>query len=125
MAKRFGEILKEARGKRELTLRELGQIVDYKPSYLSEIENGTRRPPKDLTRLRDLAKALRTDFSELVAAARLDEVEHESGFLKKLFNVDRELAAGFCRAAETSSDEELKDAMTMALARLKTQNQRS
>lgn len=125
MAKRFGEILKEARVRRELTLRELGQIVDCKPSYLSEIETGSRRPPKDQDKIQTFAKALRLDVRELLASIRLDEAEHGSSVLRKIFSADRELAAGFCRAAEESSDEDLRQALEMALERLKTQHLRS
>ena len=43
----FGDALREGRKKRNLTLRKMSEAVGLSISYLSDIEQGRRRPPTD------------------------------------------------------------------------------
>jgi transcriptional regulator with XRE-family HTH domain len=52
-----------------MSLGDLAKAVNYSKGYLSNIENGKRRPPEDLARLCDQALGARGD---LMATARLD-----------------------------------------------------
>lgn len=42
----FGKVLKRIRIKNNVTLKELGKVINKNISYLSDIENGRKLPPK-------------------------------------------------------------------------------
>jgi transcriptional regulator with XRE-family HTH domain len=65
--KSFGDLVREGRLARGLGLRELAKQLDMAPSYLSDIENDRRIPSADVTK--QIAKALKLDFDDLMAAA--------------------------------------------------------
>jgi transcriptional regulator with XRE-family HTH domain len=70
--KSLGEVIREARDKKDLSLRDLAKKLDKTPSYLSDIENDRRIPAEDM--LQDLARLLDLDFDDLMArAGRLGE----------------------------------------------------
>lgn len=63
----LGDLVREARVRKELGLRELARRLKKTPSYLSDIENDRRVPAEDM--LRDLARLLELDFDDLMARA--------------------------------------------------------
>jgi transcriptional regulator with XRE-family HTH domain len=63
----LGEILRDARVKSEVTLRDLAKTLDLAPSYLSDIENDRRVPSEEV--LIRLAEVLRLRFDNLMALA--------------------------------------------------------
>ena len=69
MSKKFGELVKEYRGKR--TLKELGDEIGITSAYLLDIEKGSRFPSKDkldkLIKVFDLKKEEKNTFYDLVA----------------------------------------------------------
>ena len=69
MNKKFGELVKEYRGKK--TLKELGDEIGITPAYLSDIEKGNRFPSKDkldkLIKVFDLNDKKKDNFYDLVA----------------------------------------------------------
>ncbi len=69
MSKKFGELVKEYRGKK--TLKELGSEIGITSAYLSDIEKGNRFPSKDkLDKLIDvfnLKNEEKDKFYDLVA----------------------------------------------------------
>lgn len=70
--KSLGDVIREARDKKDLSLRDLAKKLDKTPSYLSDIENDRRIPAEDM--LQDLARLLDLDFDDLMArAGRLGE----------------------------------------------------
>lgn len=58
MRKNFGQILKELRIKKGLTLRHTCRILNYDPSNWSKIERGKMTPPDDEKTLRKWANIL-------------------------------------------------------------------
>ena len=118
MKERFGELLGNARRKKKITLRKLGQLVGLTPSFLSEIEMGRRLPPKEEERIRDLALILNEDEDNFLKAARSERVRKTSKLSEKLFNVDPELALGLYRVVDDVTDEELEQAFRKALTEL-------
>ncbi|MCX6741098.1 MAG: helix-turn-helix transcriptional regulator, partial [Candidatus Parcubacteria bacterium] len=56
--KKFGDLLWGLRIKKELTLREMCEMVNYDPSNWSKIERGRLSPPSDRAVLSKWAKAL-------------------------------------------------------------------
>lgn len=63
----LGEILRDARVKSEVTLRDLAKTLDLAPSYLSDIENDRRVPSEEV--LHRLAEVLQLRFDNLMALA--------------------------------------------------------
>lgn len=63
----FGEMLREARVKKGVSLRSLAAELKITPSYLSDIENDRRVPSEDVLQL--LALLLGLDFDDLMAQA--------------------------------------------------------
>lgn len=62
--KSLGERIRELRDQRDFSLRELCKAAgDISPAFLSDIELGRRHPSEQV--LKDIAKALKTDFNEL------------------------------------------------------------
>lgn len=70
--KSLGDVVREARVAKGLSLRDLAKKLGKTPSYLSDIENDRRVPAEEV--LRDLARVLDVDFDDLMArAGRLGE----------------------------------------------------
>ena len=63
----LGEIIREARIAKEMSLREATKLLGITPSYLSDIENDRRVPAEEV--LRNIAKLLDLDFDHLMALA--------------------------------------------------------
>lgn len=75
---KFGELLKNLRIERNLSLREICKLVDYDPSNWSKIERGKMSPPSDKSAIIKWAKILGlspdkkelNDFLDCAAIAR-------------------------------------------------------
>jgi len=65
--KSLGDVVREARAAKRMSLRDLARKIDKTPSYLSDIENDRRVPAEEV--LRDLSHLLDLDFDELMARA--------------------------------------------------------
>jgi transcriptional regulator with XRE-family HTH domain len=63
----LGDRVRDARVKKDLTLRELAKMLDLALSYLSDIENDRRVLSEEV--LRGLCGVLDLNFAELMAAA--------------------------------------------------------
>lgn len=63
----LGAIIKEARQKKGMTLKQLGQKTDLTDTYLSFIERNKRNPSKKV--LLKLSKVLDIEFAELISAS--------------------------------------------------------
>lgn len=100
--KSLGEILREARAAKGLSLRAMTAQLDITPSYLSDIENDRRVPAEEV--LQRLAALLNLNFDDLMAQAGRfgDEAER--------FAKERPAAVKlFRRLASTNpSDEKIK-----------------
>ena len=106
--KSCGEVIREARVARGLSLRELARRIDITPSYLSDIENDRRVPAEEI--LRALSRELELDFDDLMArSGRLgsDAVRYMS----------RMPAAGvlFRRLSEENAPEEVLEKLSETL----------
>src|SRR3989304_6353873 len=65
--KTLGDVIREARVGKGLSLRDLAKKLDKTPSYLSDIENDRRIPSEGV--LRDIASQLGLEFDHLMALA--------------------------------------------------------
>lgn len=68
MEKHFGEILRELRDKRGLTLNQYAIYAGVSPGLVSKIENGKRGTPKPET-IEKLAKGLKMEYTDLMRLA--------------------------------------------------------
>lgn len=119
MAERFGDVLARARKEKKITLRKLSQLVNFSPSFLSELENSRRSPPREKEKILDLAIVLDINPQKLLEAAKMERVRKSPKIFEKLFDSDQNLAWGFFREAENASDDELQMAFRTALETLK------
>ena len=65
--KTIGDLIHEARAKKNLSLRDVTKKLDMTPSYLSDIENNRRVPSEEV--LGKLANFLHLDYNDLMARA--------------------------------------------------------
>lgn len=103
--KSLGERIRELRDDRDLLLRELCKASgDISPAFLSDIELGRRHPSDPV--LRDIAKALKTDFADLKAHDTRPAVEE----MKRRALADPNMGFAFRRILDTnvSSEDLLK-----------------
>jgi transcriptional regulator with XRE-family HTH domain len=63
--KSLGDVVREARASKGLSLRQLALQLNKTPSYLSDIENDRRIPAEDL--LKQIAEVFGLDFDDLMA----------------------------------------------------------
>ena len=63
----LGDVVRDRRVERDLSLRDLAKIIGKAPSYLSDIENDRRTPAEEV--IRDIARALELDANDLMARA--------------------------------------------------------
>jgi transcriptional regulator with XRE-family HTH domain len=66
-SKTLGEVLRDARVKADLSLRDLARKLSITPSYISDIENDRRVPSEDV--LRQFAEFFGLSFDHLMALA--------------------------------------------------------
>ncbi len=116
--KSFRKIVSEKRREKKLTLRKLGELTGISASYLSEIENGVKLPPKDKDKIKKLANTLGYEFKRLLTLAQKERTKGKiPNVLERLFGQDDELALGLCREAEKDDTnfEELREVFKDAL----------
>jgi len=108
--KNFGAFILKIRKEKGLTLRKLGELAGISPSYLSEIENGSKLPPKEGGKLENLACVLGVNLQELKSRSFIDrETKGKSSIFTRIFGQDDELAVSLYRQTEDSSKEELEE----------------
>ncbi len=59
----FGDFIREKRIEKGLSLRKMAQIMEYSPTYWSDIENGRRNPP-NFEKLELICQQLQLNASE-------------------------------------------------------------
>lgn len=109
MPENFGDILNENRLENNLTMRKLAEKMGWVPSFVAELENGNRLPPKDLTVIEKLAKFINVDSKQLLILAQRERVKpQEDEDVMKFFRTKGDLAFTLCREAEGISDQVLE-----------------
>lgn len=78
MFRTFGEIIREIRNNKKLTLMEMSKILNIDNSLLGKIENNSRNPSDDLINI--LSKKFDVDLNTLIVASHSDKM---IGFLKR------------------------------------------
>ncbi len=69
----FGQLIKESREKRGLTVRSLAEAIGKSPGYVSRIEVRGEIPSIEL--VLELAKALRGSVEEFLESAKRDSID--------------------------------------------------
>jgi transcriptional regulator with XRE-family HTH domain len=81
-AKTFGNTIRDLRiNNTRYSLREFARLLDVSASYMSDVENDRRTPPKEETIIR-IAELLKADVNELLAIARKMPPEFYDTFTK-------------------------------------------
>ncbi|MDR1656151.1 MAG: helix-turn-helix domain-containing protein [Deltaproteobacteria bacterium] len=115
----FGKTLKNARIKKGLSLRRLGDMVNYPFSVLSEIENGNRNiPAENEALLQALTEVLDIDLAAAREEISVDAYSRKPIRLEQLFRKDENFAATFYRETEKMSDDEIIKMLTEAINKL-------
>jgi transcriptional regulator with XRE-family HTH domain len=88
----LGDIVRDARTARKITLRKFSAMIDKSPSYVSDIENDRRTPSEGV--LREICDLLELDFDRLMALAGRfgDETERQLRKTPSLGTLLRRLA---------------------------------
>jgi len=116
----FGETLKKARITKQFTLRQLGALVGYPHSLLSEIENGTRPMPDNQELFMALIKTLEINFEMGMEQVKIDRMRRNPNKVVKNLMNDTQFATAFYRASEEMDTDELRELILKALNRNKT-----
>ena len=77
----FGNLIKERRIARGITLREFCRIINFDPSNWSKIERGVHAPPQDEERLRRIAEALDIEFGSDLWCELKDSASIDAGII--------------------------------------------
>ncbi|GEK32105.1 hypothetical protein KZO01_24140 [Kurthia zopfii] len=72
--KSLGEVVRQRRRNKNLTLDQLATLIDSSKSYLSKLENNHIEKPK-LSMMRKIAKQLDMDYNELVMHSNYVDME--------------------------------------------------
>ena len=67
----FGQLLRNTRENRGITLRQLAKLLGVSPTYISDVELGYRKPP-NTDRLERIATILDCDVEKLIMTKALD-----------------------------------------------------
>ena len=100
----FGDALREGRKKRNLTLRKMSEAVGLSISYLSDIEQGRRRPPTD-DLVDRIEQTLQVHNGSLRALARKVENIPPMVMAKKIGSIPK-LSEVLMRANEDLTEDE-------------------
>lgn len=68
----FGRRLRELRVAKNLTMRELGEKLEWSAAYICELEMGRRNPPKEVI-IRKICDILGGDLVDLLDLAKRDQ----------------------------------------------------
>lgn len=79
----FGTYLKELRENKNLTLTELGELIEYSNPYLSQIENGKRNNMPSPAILKKLSDVLNVSYFDLMVKAGHWEPVNPDSVIKK------------------------------------------
>ena len=109
---KFGEVLKEARLRRRATLRDLSVYSGKSISYLSDIEQGRRRPPK-VEIVKKFEEFLGIKSGELVNVAKQERktLKDIPAEIQKMIMSKPEQSFCWLRAAQDLSDKEMEKAL--------------
>jgi transcriptional regulator with XRE-family HTH domain len=86
MAKALGEVLRQARLARQLSLRDVERATGIQNAHLSQIENGTITKP-EMALLWELAALYDLDYTELLVLAGHGDGEESSGRQRRRMSV--------------------------------------
>lgn len=94
----FGEVVRTERLSKKLGLREFAEMVDLSPTFISKMEVGDFKPPKEENIIK-IADVLNLDRDFLLAKA--NKISSE---LKAIINKEPKLFASFLRRASQKED---------------------
>lgn len=114
--KHFGEIIREMREAKGVSLRKFAVSIGITPTYLSKIERlEITKPPSEKV-IRFMARELETDFDELMILAGRIPSE-----LPEIINQRPREMASLLRAASKMKDSDLKEFAKLMEEKLKNE----
>ena len=119
---KFGEIMKNARKKKRVTLRKLGEYVGKSIGYLSDIENGRKRVPS-LDIVLKIEEFLEiTDGSLIEVATQVRRTIPKAKELSEKILTMPKLSEALLRADEDLTEEEFQNFMKFVESRKKRED---
>jgi transcriptional regulator with XRE-family HTH domain len=113
-AMKFGQTLKEARKRKEKTLKEVGMAAGLSLSYVSDIEQGRRKAPAE-----DVVRKIET-FLEITDGSLVKAAQAEANIrseVRTLLRKRPELNMSLLRAADDCTEEEINELIDEMLKR--------
>lgn len=111
---KFGQTLKEARKRKEKTLKEVGKAAGLSLSYVSDIEQGRRKAPAEDV-VRKIEEFLEINDGSLIKAAQAEaNIRSE---VRTLLRKRPELNMSLLRAADDCTEEEINELIDEMLKR--------
>ena len=101
--KSFGELIREQREARKISLRNFAKRVDLSPTFISKMERGEMLPPSE-DKIKAIAAALELDPDEMLALAG-----KVSSDLPEIIRQHPREMATFLRTARSLSAEQIQD----------------
>lgn len=87
----FGELIKEARKRRGIGLREFCNLIDTDASNWSKVERGLHSPPQSEEKLNRIANALQIEVGSELYIEMLDKARIDAGIIPKDILSDQEV----------------------------------
>ncbi|MDO9530180.1 MAG: helix-turn-helix transcriptional regulator [Syntrophales bacterium] len=87
----FGELIKGARKRRGIGLREFSNLIDTDASNWSKVERGLHSPPQSEEKLNRIANALHIEVGSELYIEMLDKARIDAGIIPKDILSDREV----------------------------------
>lgn len=114
MTASFGQMLKEARKRKEKTLKEVSQVAGLSLSYISDMEQGRKKAPA-VDVVKKIEKFLDVADGSLVKAANADGNLRQE--VRTIFQKRPELNTALLRVAQDCSEDEINELINEMLKR--------
>lgn len=112
--KSFAELIRDARKRRGLLLKDVASLVQMPISTLSELERAHRTPPKDIETLKRMARILGIEQTELVKTAYLARRAKREVLFSRTLTKNPLLAEAMFKLSDSNNDRLIEQVLLKA-----------